>query len=263
MPIANTAGNLNTPEYYQQQRAGINGPVSAGAPAVRNDTLGGQPALQAAQPAAPTNSLGAAPDPDAIRRRLMGSVQGATDAAGMPYNAQFDTGVSNLYAQQMAKLAGYDESQNQINTDYEKNRGYTLQNQDLDMKNLMDKMAFQGILSSGITTDQRGLLGQNYAQKLDKLASAQAQALNQLQTQRLGTQSDYAQGLGSLENQYTGNLSSWVQQQAQQQAARQQQQAQDAANANLLKMLNEANMSGNQAQLEVLKQIAAASGVQV
>jgi hypothetical protein len=272
MPLSNTAGNLNTPEYYQQQRAGLN-PVTPGTGATNSQApmsgIGGigvpQPPptpAPAVQPAAPTNSL-VAPDPDAIRRRLMGSVEGATGAAGMPYNAPFDSGVSNLYAQTMQKLAGYDESQNMLNTNYEKNRGYTLQNQDVDMKNLMDRMAFQGILSSGITTDQRGLLGQRYSQKLDQLASAQAQALNQLQTQRLGTQSDYEQGLGSLEGKYTSDLSNWVQQQAQQQAARQMQQAQSQANAGLLQMFQQAQTTGNQQQLEILKQIAAAQGVTV
>jgi hypothetical protein len=158
-------------------------------------------------------------------------------------------------------MAGYDESEGLINTNYEKNRGYQLQNQDADMKQLMDRMAFQGILSSGITTDQRASLGQNYAQKLDQLASSRAQALNQLSTQRLGTQSDYEQGLGGLESKYTSDLSNWVQQQAQQQAARQLQQTQDQANAALLAQFNQTQTAGNQQQLALLKQIAAAQGV--
>lgn len=182
-------------------------------------------------------ALGPMPDPAAIRRRLLGSTPGATEAAGMPYNATFDEGVSNLYGNAMAKMAGYDQQQGRLMTDYEKNRSQQLQNQDLATKQLMDKLAFQGILSSGITTDQRALLGQKYGSILDKLASTQARGLEDIATGRLNTQSQYQQGLGSLENQYTQSLSDWVQQQAQQQAQRQQQQASDAANAQLLAQL--------------------------
>ena len=249
-----TMGNLDSPQYYAQQRSQMNpsAPMSQpGGIGVPNQT---QPMQQ---PAAPPMS---SPDPEAIRRRLMGSVQGATDAAGAPYNAGFDQGVSTLYGTTAQKMAGYDESEGLLNTNYEKNRDYQLQNQDSDMKQLMDRMAFQGILSSGITTDQRASLGQNYAQKLDQLASTRAQGLNQLATQRLGTQSDYEQGLGGLESKYTSDLSNWVQQQAQQQAARQLQQAQDQANAALLAQFNQTQTAGNQQQLAILKQIAAAQG---
>jgi hypothetical protein len=263
-------GNLNTPEYYQNQRAGMVGGTGVGTQpnplfgnAPRPDaTQAGVATLQnpnplfggggAGAPAQqPGGALGPMPDPDAIRRRLMGSVPGATDAAGMPYNAQFDQGVSNLYASAMAKLAGYDETENNLNTAYEKNRGYQLQNQDMDMKNLMDRMAFQGILSSGITTDQRGLLGQRYGNILDKLASTRAEGLNKVATGRLGAQSEYQQGLGNLESTYTGNLSKWVQDQAQQQAARQQQQVQDQANAQLLQQLNQMQQQTNQQMMQM------------
>ena len=247
-----TMGNLDSPQYYAQQRSTMN----PSAPMSQPGGIG-VPDPSQPQPAAPPM---ASPDPEAIRRRLMGSVQGATDAAGAPYNAGFDQGVTNLYGTTAQKMAGYDESEGLINTNYEKNRGYQLQNQDADMKSLMDRMAFQGILSSGITTDQRASLGQNYAQKLDQLASAKAQALNQLSTQRLGTQSDYEQGLGGLESKYTSDLSNWVQQQAQQQAARQLQQTQDQANAALLAQFNQTQTAGNQQQLAILKQIAAAQG---
>lgn len=250
MPIQYAAGNINSPDYYAQQRAEIN-PAYAGTPAVRNPTPAAPPPPQFA-PSTPLN----APDPNAIRRRISGAYGEA--GAGSPYNAAFDTGVQNLYANTAQQMAGYDESQNQINTGYEKNYGYEMQNQDRDMKALMDKMAFQGILSSGITTDERANLGQNYAQRLDQMATARANALNQLQTQRLGTQSDYAQRLGGLESQYTSDVSRWVQEQAQQQAARQMQQAQQQSNADLMRRLNEAQVTGNNEQLEILKQILAA-----
>ena len=254
--------NLNTPEYYQQQRTNIqtNQPMYDAAinipqptsqpPASRSDYTSYAPQTDpfASNPPPPTSPQGPdsgslqPPDAGAIRRRLMGTIPGANDqtAAGLPYNANFDTGVQNLYATTMGKMTRYDASQNLLQTGYEKSRDYQLQNQDLAMKQLMDRMAFQGILSSGITTDQRALLGQTYAQRLDNLASKQAQALNDLQTQRLATQGDYQSKLAGLESQYTSDVVNWLQSQAQQQAARQQQQAQDDANAQLLQQLQQA-----------------------
>ena len=48
------------------------------------------------------------------------------------YNAGFDQGVTNLYGTTAQKMAGYDESEGLINTNYEKNRGYQSQNQTTD-----------------------------------------------------------------------------------------------------------------------------------
>jgi hypothetical protein len=271
--------NLNTPEYYQGQRDAMGGgfgtppvpgtydntyrdPFSAGyippppitaAPQDNSFSLAAQPPTLA----------GGAPDPGAIRRRLMGSIPGATDAAGLPYNAAFDTGVQNLYSTEMNKLATYDQQQGDIQSQYEKNRDYQLQHQDLDMKNLMDRMAFQGILNSGITTDQRALLGQRYGQNIDRLAAAQAASLRNLATQRLAAQSEYQTKLGDLETGYANNVAKWLQDQATQEAARQQQQAQDQANAELLAQLQQAQQASYAQQQAVLDQISGQAALPV
>jgi hypothetical protein len=193
----------------------------------------------------------------------MGSIPGATDAAGLPYNAAFDTGVQNLYSTEMNKLATYDQQQGDIQSQYEKNRDYQLQHQDLDMKNLMDRMAFQGILNSGITTDQRALLGQRYGQNIDRLAAAQAASLRNLATQRLAAQSEYQTKLGDLETGYANNVAKWLQDQATQEAARQQQQAQDQANAELLAQLQQAQQASYAQQQAVLDQISGQAALPV
>jgi len=253
-------GNISSPEYYagarqmspvegigtmpQQQMPAppqlqpITGPATATQPAVQT-----QPGITPATATQPATDLGPMPDPNAIRRRLVNNVYGTANTdpgVGQPFNADFDQGVSNLYGQSMAQLANYDQQEGQLNTAYEKNRGALLQNQDLETKQLMDRLAFQGILSSGIATDQRALLGQKYGQQLDKIASAKADALSKIASGRLNTQSTYQQQLDQLESGYTKNLSDWVQQQAQQQAAREQYQALEGANANLLAQLNQA-----------------------
>lgn len=205
----------------------------------------------------------AAPDAAAIRRRLMGSTPGSEGAAGQPWNSSFDNTVSGLYATLGQKLAGYDQNEGQLRSDYEKNRGAYQQQQGTDMSHLMDRLAFQGILSSGITTDQRAQLGQRYSTLFDNLASKEAAGLNSIQTGRLGAQGDYTQGLGKAENDYTTQLSNWVQSQAQQQAQRQQTDATNAANNSILQQLQALQASGNTQQLDLLRQIAAAQGVQL
>ena len=226
-PQQKPAGNLSDPNYYQNARNVS--PVGG---------IGVTPPQSIPAPPSPVVNPIQAPDSGAIRRRLMGSTPGATDAAGLPYNANFDRGVSNLYAQTMADLAGYDEQEGQVNTGYEKARGYQMQDYDLAQKQMMDKLAFQGILSSGIATDQRALLGQKNTRKLDELATTRSNALSDLASRRLAAQSNYQQKLGDLETGYTSDLSKWVQEQAQQQAERQQYQAQEAANAKLREALN-------------------------
>jgi len=238
-------GNLNTPEYYQEQRNQMAG--QTGLTALPTNDFASQrsqmaPVVglnQTPAPAPTDSALGPMPDAGAIQRRLLGSVPGATDLAGMPYNQGFDTGVQNLYAGEMGKLNNLNLQEGDINTAYEKNRSSQLQGQDLAMKQLMDRLAFQGILSSGITTDQRALLGQRYSDILDRLASARANALRGIAGQRVGIQGEYQTKLGDLESAYVKNVSDWVQQQAQQQAQRQQQQAVDQANANLLQQLQQ------------------------
>lgn len=268
--------NLNTPEYYQTQRANIGQQIAPGttaayqgaiAPGARDNAVnqsgigGAGTGLNTTDPNAAGYTLGPAPDAGAIRRRLLGSIPGASSDLALPYDAGFDTGVQNLYATEMQKLAGYDQNQGSLQTAYEKNRDYQLQNQDADMTALMNRLAFQGILSSGITTDQRALLGQKYAQSLDKLATAQSSALQQLAQQRLATQGEYSTKLSDLETGYSGNVAKWLQDQANQQAARQQQQASDAANAALLSQIQGNQTASNQQIAQLLQQLAAQNGL--
>jgi len=243
------SGNLNTPEYYQEQRNQLAGQTGLAAPV--NDfqsqreqiaPVVNQQLAQLNQPAQTTSpqqdsALGPMPDPGAIQRRLLGSIPGASDMAGLPYNQPFDLGVQNLYALEMNKLNNLNQQEGDVNTAYEKNRASQLQGQDLAMKRLMDQLAFQGILSSGIATDQRALLGQKYSDILDRLATARTTALRNIMGQRTGIQGEYQTKLSDLQSKYVSDVSNWVQQQAAQQAARQQQQASDAANAQLLQQL--------------------------
>ena len=199
--------------------------------------------------------VGMPPDVEAIRRRLIGSVPGANNLAGMPYNAGFDRGVQDLYSGSMARLTGLDQQEGDINSQYEKNRGYQQQAQQSDTRGLMDRLAFNGILNSGIATDERAKLGQQYAKTYDDMAAQRANALREIANQRLGIQGDYNKNLGDLENNYTGSIAQWVQNQAQQQAARQQQQAQDQANNSLRQQLAQIQQQGTQSQLDLIRQL--------
>lgn len=144
-------------------------------------------------------------------------------STGLPFNEQYDQQYRALEGQQQQAQSDTDLIIQRLKQAQEEGQANLGQNRDTALQSVQDRMASQGILHSGITANEQGKVGQEYAQRIQQLTQSGQQQEEDARRQLQQMLQGFAQQRSGLQEQQAREQQQAAQQAAQQNAANQAQ----------------------------------------
>lgn len=128
-------------------------------------------------------------------------------STGKPQSDQsawaFDPTYENTKNTINAGLAGLQSSKDQqtgrLNQDFDTNAGLAARSKELQMNQLQERLANQGILRSGANVEQTGILGENYQNQINSMTTNRARGLEDIARDTATKQTDFQNRLNQNE----------------------------------------------------------------